>query len=82
MSEKQVVPKNYVATQEDMREATLVEVDESTEKWSVFKMEDGTTIRVKATILNVMKLKDKTDEDGNPVFAINIAPVVSVNHGS
>ncbi len=80
MSEPEVVPHNYVATEEDLRTAETVYVEESTEKWSEFLMQDGMRIRVKTTILNVYKLANKIDDKGNPIYAMNISPLISVMH--
>lgn len=54
-----------------------VPVDESSEKWSEYKLEDGTTIRLKQVLMEVIRTV-QYDPEGNPVYAIKTQPVLSV----
>jgi hypothetical protein len=59
-------------------EAIEVQVDESTERWSEFQLQDGTVIRVKATILSAARMEGQYDQLGNPMYQINVAPVITI----
>ena len=52
-------------------------VDESSEKWSEYKLEDGTTIRLKQVLTEVIRTS-QYDLEGNPVYTIKAQPVLSV----
>jgi hypothetical protein len=41
---------------------------ESTERWTEIRLEDG--LRLKAVVSNVYRVDGKTDNQGNPVYAI------------
>lgn len=55
-----------------------VEVKESTERWSEFQLEDGSTIRVKPTVLGAIRIDNQYDPEGKPLYAMKIAQVVVV----
>jgi len=59
-------------------DAFEVPVDESSERWSEFKLEDGTIFRVKITVLTVHRVSDMWDPQGNPFYVTNLAPVVAI----
>ena len=60
-------------------EAIEVQVEESTERWSEFQLQDGTVVRVKATILSAARIDGQYDPQGNPMYQMNIAPVVTIS---
>jgi hypothetical protein len=59
-------------------EAVEVQVEESTERWSDFQLQDGTMLRAKATILSAARVEGQYDQLGNPMYQINIAPVITI----
>jgi len=50
---------------------------ESTERWSEFELEDGTTLRLKMTIAKFIRVDGHFDNDGNPIYAVNGAPQIT-----
>jgi hypothetical protein len=48
---------------------TLVNVVKTDEPWSEYVLEDGTKLRMKQTVINVVRLDDK-DDNGNPMYSI------------
>lgn len=54
-----------------------VPIEESSEKWSEFKLEDGTIFRIKATLINAVRLEGQFDPQGNPSYVMNITPVIA-----
>jgi hypothetical protein len=57
---------------------TLMEVIESKEPWSEYVLEDGTKIRLKQTLVNVVRLDDKKNLNGEPVYSIQSQPTMSI----
>jgi hypothetical protein len=57
---------------------TLMEVTESREPWSEYVLEDGTKIRLKQTLVNVIRLDDKKNQNGEPVYSIQSQPTMSI----
>jgi hypothetical protein len=61
-----------------MLDGTEVQVDESTERWSDFKLADGTLVRAKITIISAVRVDGQYDPQGNPMYAVNMAPTMAV----
>ena len=51
-------------------EGTVVNVAETTERWSEVRLVDGTTFRIKVVIDEVVRQDGQRDADGNPVHSI------------
>jgi hypothetical protein len=62
----------------DEVDAFEVPVDESSERWSEFKLEDGTIFRAKMNVLTVHRVPEMWDPQGNPFYMINMAPTVAI----
>lgn len=54
-----------------------VPVDESSEKWSEYKLEDGTTIRLKQVLTEVIRT-GYYGPDNNPLYAVKAQPVLAI----
>jgi hypothetical protein len=59
-------------------EGVEVQVDESTERWSEFKLQDGTILRVTVTVLSAVRVDGEYDPAGNPLYVANMSPVITV----
>jgi hypothetical protein len=57
------------------QEAELVEIAKSTEQWSEYVLVDGTIIRVKQVLLEVWRILDQYDPDGNPQYVLKTAAI-------
>ena len=51
-------------------EGTEIALIESVERWTELKLEDGSVLRVKPTIVSVIRLDGRYDPQGNPMYAI------------
>lgn len=69
----------FKGTDGKQHRATVVDVDESTERWTVLKLSDGTTLRAKIVVLSVSRIDDQFDSDRNPVYAIKSHNVLTVD---
>ena len=76
MVERKIKVQNPATGQ--MVDALDIPVEESSERWSEFKLEDGTVIRAKMSLLSVARIPDAFDPLGNPVYVTNAAPTFAV----
>ena len=49
---------------------TVVNVQESTERWTDVRLVDGTTFRIKVVVDEVVMHDGRRDSEGNPVYSI------------
>jgi hypothetical protein len=68
MPERRV--KVAVPTLPGLQDGFDVQVSESTEKWTEATLEDGTVIRVKASVFGAVRVDGKWDSEGNPMYAL------------
>lgn len=64
----------------DQSKADLVEVVESKEPWSEYKLADGSVVRVRQILVEVWRDRVQRDAEGNPVYHLNLAPIINLNH--
>jgi hypothetical protein len=57
-----------------------VGVDESTERWSEYKLSDGSTLRLKQVVAEVIRAENQWDPQGNPLYILKAAPVLVVDN--
>ena len=62
----------------DEIKGTPVPVEESVERWSEFRLADGSVVRAKLTCDVAVRSIDEFDEDGNPVYFLRGTIVVMV----
>ena len=68
-------PKMPRMMQKDLMEADDIDFTEEEENWNVYKLADGTTLKVKLILRGVKRLK-KWNPDGNPLYVISSTNVV------
>jgi hypothetical protein len=49
------------------------------EQWSYFTLHDGSTLKVKPVLLNVIRLEGVYTPTGDPVYHVNASLVVATN---
>jgi hypothetical protein len=56
-----------------------VPVVESTERWTDVTLEDGSVLRIKASILGAVRVLGQFDPEGNPMYALksNVQMVIA-----
>ena len=59
-------------------EAELMEIEKSNEQWSDYKLDDGTVIRTKPVALEIWRLANVYDAEGNPMYVLKAQPVMVV----
>lgn len=59
-------------------DAVEISVDDSSEKWSEYKLSDGSRIRVKQVLMEVSRVDGQFDQEGNPLYVIKAQPVMAI----
>jgi hypothetical protein len=59
-------------------EGIEVQVEESSERWSEFTLQDGTVVRAKVTITSAVRVDGQFDALGNPVYVTNLSPIIAI----
>lgn len=58
-----------------------VPIEESTERWTELRLEDGSVLRAKPVISTVQRIDSHKDQAGNPIYAITATIALSVVSG-
>ena len=53
----------------------LLDVQSQLEPWSIYSLSDGTTVRVKQSILQAVRIDGEYDAFGNPIYVLQTAPI-------
>jgi hypothetical protein len=61
------------------REAVSVEFESEKESFSVYILHDGSTLKLKAVLTDVMRVEGVFAPNGDPVYMIQASQIVSVN---
>lgn len=48
------------------------------EDWNEYDLDDGSTIRIKLLVSDVVRLTDKFDQDGNPIYVVKSGNVIFI----
>lgn len=63
-------------------EGNLVGIEQSVERFCEVALNDGTVLRIKPSVTQVVRLKEHWDNEGNPIYAVasqNVLVVDSVD---
>ena len=58
-----------------------VPIEESTERWTELRLEDGSVLRAKPVISAVHRIDAKKDPSGNPIYSITATIALSLVSG-
>jgi hypothetical protein len=76
----------FPAPNGEMIDASDVPITLANEHWNEYKLEDGTTLRVKFTVGSIIRLDGVRDPENNPVYSVKgtvvTIPVVPASGGS
>jgi hypothetical protein len=59
-------------------EATPIEISQAGEQWNQYLLDDGTMIKMKLVATKVLRIDNKYDKEGNPVYFVQSTNVISV----
>jgi hypothetical protein len=77
MADKIKVPFSNPDGSTSQENGTLMNVTDSKEPWSEYVLEDGTKIKIKQAVGNIVKL-DRKNPDGTPVYMLQGQPVMFI----
>jgi len=52
---------------------------EGTERWNTYILEDGTTMKVKAVVADILRLEGQYAPNGDPLYTVNAQVIVNTN---
>jgi len=55
-----------------------IDVESSSESWNTYKLEDGTVLKMKVVLLDVVRLDNEYDKAGNPVYQFSAHQIVGI----
>jgi hypothetical protein len=69
-----------VAFEGQMVPAEQLEFDSDKEPWTVYRLEDGTVLRLKSVLASVARLVDRYKPDGEPIYVLGIGgmPIMEI----
>lgn len=60
-------------------DADAIDVNQSSERWNEYMLEDGTILKLKAVLTNVYRIDGQYDAEGNPMYILQSTNVISAN---
>jgi hypothetical protein len=60
-------------------EALPIEINQTSEYWNQYLLDDGTLIKMKLVATKVLRVDGKYDPEGNPLYIIQSTNITSVN---
>jgi hypothetical protein len=65
----------------DGREAIAmpIEINQTSEQWNHYLLDDGSSLRVKLVITKVSRIDNEYDPEGNPVYVFQSTNITSVS---
>ena len=57
--------------------AEEIEFEVERENWNVYALHDGTTLKIKAVLAEVLRVENAYTPAGDPLYIVNASPVVS-----
>lgn len=59
-------------------DATIVDFEADKEVFSTYILHDGTTLKIKAVVTEVLRIEGAYQPNGDPVYGVQAAQVISV----
>ncbi|MHB8154951.1 MAG: hypothetical protein ACYDFR_02730 [Candidatus Omnitrophota bacterium] len=60
-------------------EAFPIDINQTNECWNQYLLDDGTVIKMKLVATKVLRVDNKYDQEGNPLYIIQSTNITSVN---
>ncbi len=57
--------------------AEEIEFESERENWNTYALHDGTTLKIKAVLAEVLRVEGMYAPNGDPLYIVNASPVVS-----
>ena len=69
--------KRSVQFNDEKVEGTEVSFGAINEEWDVYRLNDGTTLKFKSVVANIVRLDDKYNDVGDPIYLVDSRNVVT-----
>ena len=56
-----------------------IEITQTSEHWNQYLLEDGSLIKVKLVASKIVRVLDRYDHAGNPIYLVNSSNVIAVD---
>jgi len=60
-------------------DATVIDVNSSQEQWNQYLLSDGTLLKLKVVVTEVVRVDGEYDQEGNPVYYVKSTNILAVN---
>ena len=60
------------------KDAEMVEAVETNEPWTVYKLQDGSVLKLKTVATEIWRVIDEFDAEGNPQYVVKSGLVMNV----
>ncbi|MCX5694781.1 MAG: hypothetical protein NT014_06680 [Candidatus Omnitrophica bacterium] len=60
-------------------EALPIDINQTNEYWNQYLLDDGSVIKMKLVATKVLRVDNKFDQEGNPLYIIQSTNITSVN---
>ena len=60
-------------------EALPMDINQTNEYWNQYLLDDGTVIKMKLVATKALRVDNKYDQEGNPLYIIQSTNITSVN---
>jgi len=71
--------KKTIPTPEGPKEAVVVDVVSSRETYNVYTLEDGSRLKLKAVMIEVLRVEGDYDDEGNPLYVAKSRNILAVD---
>lgn len=70
--------KKKIRYQDKEVDALVIHFDPIQEPWAVLDLNDGTSLRIKHTVVEVFKVEGEYHKDGTPMYVVRTAPPIII----
>ena len=60
-------------------DAVFMPFQQGAEHWNEYLVDDGTVVRIKLVVTEILKVEGEYDQQGNPIYVVQSTSVMSVN---
>ncbi len=71
------MPKRKIKLGDKEVTAQDIAFEAEKENWNVYVLEDGTTLKVKTVLAEVLRVDNEYGPNGDPIYIVNATPVLS-----
>jgi hypothetical protein len=72
-----LMPKRKIKLGNDEVSAEIIEFESDRENWNTYALADGTTLKAKVVLAEVLRIDDRYAPNGDPLYLANANIVVS-----